>query len=171
MEIGVQEDAVAAGTGFRIGELRTLIRRAFRLVADPPAACARCIREAADPAEGRRRHGGSLRPVDTAGQRVDFHSLRGTFIMAVVQTGATLKEAMDLARHSDPRLTMKLYSRIGLRDLADHLPAAVEAEPAEAVATLATGTEGPHRGTNGGTNAGASPCITLTLQRPPTRCG
>ena len=33
------------------------------------------------------------------------------------RTGATLKEAMQLARHSDPRLTMARYGRAQLEDL------------------------------------------------------
>ena len=47
----------------------------------------------------------------------DFHALRHSFIALLDKTGATLKEAMQLARHSDPRLTMARYGRAQLEDL------------------------------------------------------
>jgi hypothetical protein len=34
------------------------------------------------------------------------------------RSGATLKEAMQLARHSDPKLTMKIYGKARMQDLA-----------------------------------------------------
>ena len=45
-------------------------------------------------------------------------------------TGATLKEAMQLARHSDPKLTAAVYGRARLLDLGtavERLPVAVPA--------------------------------------------
>ena len=56
--------------------------------------------------------------------------------------GATLKQAMQLARHSDPKLTMRRYGRAQLQDLAE----AVERMPALTLqsapeAARATGTE------------------------------
>jgi integrase len=47
----------------------------------------------------------------------DFHSLRHTYIARLDRSGATLKEAMQLARHSDPKLTMAVYGRARLHDL------------------------------------------------------
>ena len=47
----------------------------------------------------------------------DFHSLRHTFIALLGRSGATLKEAMQLARHSDPKLTMAVYGRAQLSNL------------------------------------------------------
>ena len=47
----------------------------------------------------------------------DFHALRHSFVALLDRTGATLKEAMQLARHSDPRLTMARYGRAQLEDL------------------------------------------------------
>jgi integrase len=41
----------------------------------------------------------------------DFHSLRHGFIAMLDRSGAMLKEAMQLARHSDPKLTMAVYGR------------------------------------------------------------
>jgi hypothetical protein len=47
----------------------------------------------------------------------DFHALRHSFIALLDKSGATLKEAMQLARHSDPKLTMARYGRAQLHDL------------------------------------------------------
>jgi hypothetical protein len=51
----------------------------------------------------------------------DFHCLRHTFIAMLDKAGATLKEAMQLARHSDPKLTMAIYGRAGLADLGNRV--------------------------------------------------
>jgi len=56
----------------------------------------------------------------------DFHSLRHSYIALLDRAGATLKEAMQLARHSDPKLTMAIYGRAQRR----HLAGAVEGLPA-----------------------------------------
>jgi integrase len=55
----------------------------------------------------------------------DFHALRHSFIALLDRAGVTVKQAMQLARHSDPRLTMARYGRAQLCDLG----AAVEALP------------------------------------------
>jgi site-specific recombinase XerD len=77
------------------------------------------------------------------GQRYrDFHSLRHSFIAMLDKSGATLKEAMQLARHSDPKLTMAVYGRAQLHDLGNavsRLPD-LSSEP-EPVAMKATGTD------------------------------
>jgi integrase len=43
--------------------------------------------------------------------KVDFHALRNTAITLSIESGANLKEAQELARHSDPRLTMNIYAK------------------------------------------------------------
>jgi hypothetical protein len=48
----------------------------------------------------------------------DFHALRHSFVAMLDKSGATLKEAMQLARHSDPKLTMARYGRAQIHDLA-----------------------------------------------------
>ena len=48
----------------------------------------------------------------------DFHALRHSFIAMLDRGGVTLKQAMQLARHSDPKLTMARYGRAQLHDLA-----------------------------------------------------
>jgi hypothetical protein len=75
----------------------------------------------------------------------DFHALRHSFIALLDKSGATLKEAMQLARHSDPKLTMAVYGRSALHDLAgavERLPALLSPAPGSD-ALRATGTDGP----------------------------
>ena len=86
---------------------------------------------------------------DRQGQVADFHSLRVLFISRVVASGASVKEAQTLARHSTPVLTMNTYSRAtlldvagaveGLGDLLTSEPTRPQSEPA---ALRATGTDG-----------------------------
>lgn len=47
----------------------------------------------------------------------DFHAFRSCYISDVLRSGADLKQAMTLARHSDPRLTTARYGRTRLHDL------------------------------------------------------
>jgi len=87
-----------------------------------------------------------LRACDGDGRVVDFHALRATYITALVKGGASVKVAQELARHSDPKLTMNTYTRLGVHDLAgalDGLPAAGDDSGREAAdqVALATGTD------------------------------
>ena len=47
----------------------------------------------------------------------DFHAFRATDLTNVVRSGADLKQAMTLARHSDPKLTAGTYARARMDDL------------------------------------------------------
>jgi integrase len=49
---------------------------------------------------------------DAAGRRVDFHSLRMAFGTWLAVTGAHPRVAMELMRHSDLKLTMKIYTDV-----------------------------------------------------------
>jgi hypothetical protein len=74
----------------------------------------------------------------------DFHALRHSYIAMLDRSGATLKEAMQLARHSDPKLTMAVYGRAQLHDLAGavgRLPGLLGGPEAEAPQLAATGTD------------------------------
>src|SRR5262249_51015341 len=75
----------------------------------------------------------------------DLHAMRHSYVRMLDQSGATLKEAMQLARHSDPKLTMAIYGRAQLHDLGaavERLPSLI-ADPQKAPVPLeATGTEG-----------------------------
>ncbi len=58
-------------------------------------------------------------PFEDGGRRVDFHSLRNTFITLLSVAGVSPRTAMALARHSDIKLTMNLYTdpqRLGLQE-------------------------------------------------------
>src|SRR5262249_10297222 len=61
------------------------------------------------------------------------------------KSGATLKEAMQLARHSDPKLTMAVYGRAQLHDLGEavgRLPSLQTGPTVEGETLAATGTDG-----------------------------
>lgn len=71
----------------------------------------------------------------------DFHALRHSYVALLDHAGVSPKTAMQLARHSDPKLTMAIYGRAQLHDLG----AAVAALPTLADARQAlkgTGTNG-----------------------------
>jgi integrase len=71
----------------------------------------------------------------------DFHALRHSFVALLDKSGVSVKEAMQLARHSDPKLTLAIYGKARLHDLAGavgKLPVLLEAD----VTLQATGTEG-----------------------------
>jgi Phage integrase family len=56
---------------------------------------------------------------DERGHRVDFHALRTTYITRLQRAGVPPREAMELARHSDMRLTMKTYTDVAQLPLAE----------------------------------------------------
>ena len=84
---------------------------------------------------------------DASDRVFDFHALRGAFISRVERSGATVKTLQGLARHSDPRLTLKRYARLRIEDEV----ATLEAMPGldgnvpetDAQAARATGTHDP----------------------------
>jgi integrase len=55
----------------------------------------------------------------TSEGKVDFHSLRVLYVSWILEAGASAKEAMALARHSDARLTMDTYARARKDRLAE----------------------------------------------------
>jgi integrase len=62
---------------------------------------------------------------DSLGRVVDFHSFRHTFCTYLHLAGIPLREAMELMRHSDARLTMKIYTDtalFALRPAVEKLP-------------------------------------------------
>ena len=52
--------------------------------------------------------------VDPQGRKADFHALRYTFATNLSKAGVLPRDAMELLRHSDMRLTMKTYTDAGL---------------------------------------------------------
>jgi integrase len=75
----------------------------------------------------------------------DFHALRHSYVALLDKAGVSLKQAMQLARHSDPRLTMARYGRAQLADLGatvERLPSLTTPSPRTEIGTLrATGTD------------------------------
>ena len=148
---------LAAGSGFRVGELSSLTPESFDLAANPPtvtvtAAYSKRRREDVQPI--RRDLADLLGPwlaekptgvpafampsrtadmlradldaanipyADDAGRVVDFHALRHTYISRVVASGASVKVAQELARHSTPTLTIGRYSHTRMHDLTEAL--------------------------------------------------
>ena len=81
--------------------------------------------------------------VDAAGLFADFQAMRHTYITNLAKGGATPKEAMDLARHSDINLTMGRYSHTLVTDRAEALKAlpTLTGDPGELDQQKATGTD------------------------------
>jgi len=50
-------------------------------------------------------------PKYAPGGKLDFHACRTAYINLVIESGVTVKEAQELARHSTPELTMNIYGR------------------------------------------------------------
>ncbi|MGF1451816.1 MAG: tyrosine-type recombinase/integrase [Opitutales bacterium] len=48
--------------------------------------------------------------VDGLGRKLDFHALRYTFATNLARSGAAQRLAQELMRHSDPKLTAKVYT-------------------------------------------------------------
>lgn len=64
--------------------------------------------------------------IDDSGRRLDFHALRMTFGTLLAVNHVHLTDAVHLMRHSDPKLTMKIYtdaSQLALNDSIAKLPA------------------------------------------------
>ncbi len=101
-------------------------------------------REAGTWAERRQRAAsGFLRHTDSEGRQVDFHALRATYVTLLVKSGATVKQAQTLARHSDPKLTLNTYTTLGISDVTsalDAMPSLEQQQQVDAVA-MATGTD------------------------------
>jgi site-specific recombinase XerD len=85
---------------------------------------------------------------DESGLFADFHSNRHLFITSLERAGLSPKMAQTLARHSDVRLTLGIYTHVGLYDqiaAIESLPAPPSGNPkptTEAATLRATGTDG-----------------------------
>jgi len=127
---------------------------------DLAAARAAWIADASSDAERQRRElSDFLQYRDAAGRVADFHALRHTYISGIVASGASVKVAQELARHSTPVLTIGRYSHARVHDLTgalDKLPVTHDAEPQ---AQRATGTDDAtvRDVGDGGRNGGSKP--------------
>ena len=170
---------LAAGTGFRVSELSSLIPESFDLESSPPAvtvtaAYSKRRRDDVQPirldlaellrpwlADKRRRkpvlplpdktakmirtdlNAAGISCRDEMGRVLDFHSLRHSYITNVVNSGASVKVAQELARHSTPTLTIGRYAHARLHDLSaalDRMPD-INATHSEVAKHRATGTD------------------------------
>ncbi len=118
-------------------------RSAWSCSAAPAGSSCPCC-WAAPEQERQERDGTSfLKYRDAAGRVADFHALRHTYVSRLVQSGASVKVAQELARHSTPTLTLGRYAHIGLVDQTkalDALPTIDDSAPARQTA-VATGTD------------------------------
>ncbi len=119
------------------------------LRSDLKAAREAWIAEAKTDAEiEARRKSDFLAYENGAGEVFDFHATRHTYISGIVNGGASVKVAQELARHSTPTLTIGRYAQTRLHDLEgalESLPSldAPADQGCEDTSTLcATGTEG-----------------------------
>ena len=81
-------------------------------------------------------------PYETDSGIADFHSLRGCYISYLVSSGASVKTCQTLARHSTPSLTIGIYAKASLYDIAgavEKLPDLTPAMPSERA--IMTGTD------------------------------
>ncbi len=106
------------------------------------------IGEATTPEDRKvREESDVLEYQDDAGLFADFHSNRHTFITNLERAGVSPRTAQTLARHCDIRLTMGVYTHIGLHDQTtaiESLPAPPSLDPRkapEAAELRATGTD------------------------------
>jgi hypothetical protein len=117
---------------------------------DLQSARAKWIEEGKSPEEQERPTKSDFLSYESEdGLFADFHSNRHMFITSLERAGLSPKMAQTLARHSDVRLTLGIYTHVGLNDQT----AAIKSLPAppsssvgpqdEAVALRATGTDGP----------------------------
>jgi integrase len=58
-------------------------------------------------------------PKETADGKLDFHACRLAYINLLLESGASVKEAQTLARHSTPELTMNVYGQTRKDRLAE----------------------------------------------------
>jgi len=113
---------------------------------DLQAAKRKWVKEVASP-EARKERTDSpfLAYRDSNGRVADFHALRHTYVSRLVRSGANVRVAQELARHSTPMLTLGCYAHVEVLDQTKALAALppINPAPTQREAALATGTDGP----------------------------
>ena len=118
------------------------------------------IAEAEGHERERREKSDVLRYRDRDGCTADFHALRHSYITLLERSGVSPKLAQELARHSDIRLTMNVYTHAGLYDLAgavDSLPSVLGTGSQTLAATGTFGAPGPRLD-----QTDANSCVSVT---------
>jgi len=149
-------------------------KTAMMIRADLRRARARWIRATANRQERReRRRSDFLAVIDGDGRVVDFHALRATYITMLVKGGASVKESQQLARHSDPKLTLNVYTKLGVHDLSgalDKLPNLTGDGPGQQ-RQRATGTYDAHADTPTDSRLYPRQLERETVRADASRCG
>jgi integrase len=93
-------------------------RKAHKMIRlDLAAARDKWVNEAKTAKQRREREKSDfLAYRDHSGRYADFHSLRHTFITQLAQAGISPRMAQTLARHSDIRLTLGVYTHVDLQE-------------------------------------------------------
>ena len=88
--------------------------------ADLEAAREAWLADAGTDAEERVAREGSdfLRAENHDGRVIDFHALRHTFGSRMARSGAGLVQVQRLMGHSDPKLTLNIYTHVDVADQA-----------------------------------------------------
>jgi integrase len=71
----------------------------------------------------------------------DFHCLRHTYVTMLIKSGANVKVCQELARHSDPKLTMNLHTHLTVHDMSQGLEGLAHILPTKGVSKGLTGTD------------------------------
>ena len=101
---------------------------------------------------------------DATGRVCDVHSLRSAFVTGLMRSGANVKAIQTLARHSDPRLTVGLYSRFDARDERE----AIERTPRLTPSSQSQRATGTDAWTAKGTGFDAHSCGPVRLDAHPS---
>jgi integrase len=110
-----------------------------------------------------------IEPTDAEGRHMDFHALRMTFQMLLLNNGTAPRVIQELMRHSDMKLTTKNYTDVAQLPLAEavrRLPSLLgNAEVNTLQSTPALDTEG-HGASSTGTNEAVPTIIEVPSQEP-----
>ena len=103
----------------------TMPRKTARMMRkDLLAAKEQWVREVKSADARRQRTDSSfLAYRDAAGRVADFHALRHTYVSRLVKSGANVRVAQELARHSTPILTLGRYAHVEIIDQTKALAA------------------------------------------------
>jgi integrase len=110
-----------------------------------------------------------IEPTDAEGRHADFHALRMTFQMFLMNNGTAPRVIQELMRHSDMKLTTKNYTdtaQLPLAEAVRKLPSLLgSAEANTPESTPALDTEG-HGASSTGTNQAVSAIAEVSRQEP-----
>jgi integrase len=74
----------------------------------------------------------SIEREDAHGAKLDIHALRHTLATRLQRSGVGLAQAQRILGHSDPKLTARIYTHLGVEDLREAVEAIPQDEPSRA---------------------------------------